>query len=953
MKFRSLRGKFGLLLVTAIGVSNLTPASAQDEEEARQIEQIIVTAERQEASVQDTSISITAFTADTLDRFGIRNQTDLQNMIPATTIQPYDSAIRGVGRNFRNLGGDPGIATYMNGIYSEDLYTATIGSFWDIDRIEILRGPQGTLYGRNAVGGAMNFLYKKPSSEWESKVKTVLGGFNTRDYYGVVSGPVIADKLNFRLTGSSRKHDGWIEERSGLGPDLDSGDERNIALQFEWFINDNMSVHVRSNKARVDRVMGGADGGGLIVIAGENSEPGGNGQRNYTRANHALRVVDPTTVDPLASSFVDPTQRVLTYTNPSTGAPILAQYARQGVDVGDLTPNHGRGLTLDPTECLFLDRDDIDGDDLCAYTNGLNNEDFRQQGNSLDFDWEISDTLRFKYLFGYSELVYQRITEDDSTGSLIDDRQFYVNHEARYVSHEAQLFWDVNDTLSFTSGVFSYDSTINQRYDFFSSTGNSQFTNSAHTFDPILSAVAPGLISGDPALTFLAGSPAPIDLTSARAAAEAAGAPVGTFNVAVGSYLPDALGSVPNGPVTSGTDLLETNRTVRKAFAAYTQGVWDINEKYTLTFGARYAKDEVEGEEVLAQYAETMGVLDAFGIGLGLANIIRGAIDPDTLQLTGAVPPWEAGTPITFGAFRELQRVDEKVTLRVNLDYNLNDDSLIYANVTTGYRSGGFNLAFFSQTPKYEPEELIAYELGYKAQFLNNTLQFNASTYLYDYETIHTFTEEACPPGGTLLSAQSACAVGDSTASVQAAPGAEMTGLEFEVLWLATDRLTLGGNYSYTDSAYTESFIIVDGADPTIPGDIYTAETNPDRRKDVKGNRLQQVPETKLSVYGGYNYSLPGGSDLDLLASYSYIGDVYFSAFEANLDRAPAYYRVDLRATWTNPNGNWIVTGFANNIFDDIGIRQILRHGSTDGYRRTAQVTEPRMLGLEFTYSFQ
>ena len=70
----------------------------------RQIEEVVVTAERKESSVQDTSISITAFTSEMIDDFGIRNQSDLQNMIPATTIQPYDSAICGVGRNFRNLG---------------------------------------------------------------------------------------------------------------------------------------------------------------------------------------------------------------------------------------------------------------------------------------------------------------------------------------------------------------------------------------------------------------------------------------------------------------------------------------------------------------------------------------------------------------------------------------------------------------------------------------------------------------------------------------------------------------------------------------------------------------------------------------------------------------------------------------------------------------------------------
>lgn len=128
----------------------------------RKIEEVIVTAERKEASIQDTSISISAFTDQFLDDFGIRNQEDLQNFVPATTIQPYDATVRGVGRNFRALGGDPGVSTYMNGVYSEDLLTATAATFWDVERVEVLRGPQGTLYGRNAVGGASTSCTRSP-----------------------------------------------------------------------------------------------------------------------------------------------------------------------------------------------------------------------------------------------------------------------------------------------------------------------------------------------------------------------------------------------------------------------------------------------------------------------------------------------------------------------------------------------------------------------------------------------------------------------------------------------------------------------------------------------------------------------------------------------------------------------------------------------------------------------
>ncbi|MFM7121404.1 MAG: TonB-dependent receptor plug domain-containing protein, partial [Gammaproteobacteria bacterium] len=128
-------------VVLTLSAAVLAPSAAVAEDASRRIEEVIVTAERQEASIQDTSISITAFTGEFMDDFGIRNQEDLQNFIPATIIMPYDLSIRGVGRPMRALGGDPGVATYMNGVYSEDSLTATAATFWDVERIEVLRGP--------------------------------------------------------------------------------------------------------------------------------------------------------------------------------------------------------------------------------------------------------------------------------------------------------------------------------------------------------------------------------------------------------------------------------------------------------------------------------------------------------------------------------------------------------------------------------------------------------------------------------------------------------------------------------------------------------------------------------------------------------------------------------------------------------------------------------------------
>ena len=164
---------------------------ANAEDERRQIEEVIVTAEKVEATVSDTSISITAIGSEMLEDMGIQSANEFVNYIPATTRDTYDIRIRGVGRNFRALGGDPGVATYYNGVYSEDaLIALTENALFDVERIEVLRGPQGTLYGRNSIGGAINYVLKKPTKEPYAMVRAQFGSHNNQEYYGVLSGPI-------------------------------------------------------------------------------------------------------------------------------------------------------------------------------------------------------------------------------------------------------------------------------------------------------------------------------------------------------------------------------------------------------------------------------------------------------------------------------------------------------------------------------------------------------------------------------------------------------------------------------------------------------------------------------------------------------------------------------------------------------------------------------------------
>ena len=171
----------------------------EEEENARDrggIEEITVTAEKRTSTVSDTSMSITAFDSSLLEDLGMQGADDLMDQLPATTRDAYDVRIRGVGRNFRALGGDPGVATYYNGVYSPDFGIAASENYlYDVERIEVLRGPQGTLYGRNSIGGAINYLTKKPSFTGEGEVRTVLGDYGMEQYYMLMQFKLLEEYL--------------------------------------------------------------------------------------------------------------------------------------------------------------------------------------------------------------------------------------------------------------------------------------------------------------------------------------------------------------------------------------------------------------------------------------------------------------------------------------------------------------------------------------------------------------------------------------------------------------------------------------------------------------------------------------------------------------------------------------------------------------------------------------
>ena len=941
------------LLMSCLACSALctVPTWAAEPSE-RRIEEIVVTAERRESTVSDTSISITAFTGEFLEDFGIRNQEDLQNYIPAAVIEPYDITIRGVGRNFRSLGGDPGVATYLNGVYSEDFGIAsTEGGLYDIERIEVLRGPQGTLYGRNAIGGAINFINAKPTDEVEGELRTVLGDNNLKEFYGMVSGPLIQDVLSARATGSKRTRDGYVEELGPFGNDPDDYGDENYTLALRFTPTERIEFNVRGNERSYARRMGGATAAGIVNFTENGGRPDEitGGARNTSTLAWGYRGIDRTVTDPLASNFFNPGQALFNFTDPVTGAAVEAQRIRPGIEasVTEL-PNYAFGHNQGLASRTFLGLGDIDGNDLETDTNGLQSEFFDHQAVAFDANWVVNDWLTVKYIFGYTDYFYDRRTDDDLTSNTFADRQFYVSQENENWSHELQLFYDIGNNLSFTTGFFTYDARINQRGDFFDSTGNSRLRDV-----PDYGGLAPGI---DFMIQFIGlGDGTPATLFSAKEFAKASGAPEETIVLRQSLWQGDTGTRIHSGPRTIATDLEYGTRSKRDATAIYTQGEWQISDRWELTAGLRWARDELEGEENLFLYDEEIvdyiGLANLFGLtsglNLGRYNVATGALagdangdpllDANNLPiLTGNETVRLAGIPVASSLFRELERADEEFTWRINIDYEPNDDTLLYLSATTGYRAGGFNLVFFSFSPQFEPEELTSYELGYKGKLLENRLQLNAAIYYYDYDNIHTF-------------AQGPNATGGISTSVFAAPGAEVFGVDADALWLATDHLTLGLNVSYTPSEYTKDLFLIDQNDPNRPESLFAAGDLP---LNIEGNQLLRVPEAKAGGFAQYDLRLGDLGKLQFITSLSWIDEVYFSAFESDVDRSPSYYRWDGRVNWTSAAEDWEVALFVNNITDEIGIRQIDRTDETENFRRSGATTFPRQFGLEVRYRF-
>ncbi len=785
-----------------------------------QIDTIVVTAERRESTVLDTPVAVSAFTDEQRDRLGIRSIPELVNQTPGVTFQgaPQGTgnrlSIRGIGRLDNAQGTDPGVATYLDGAYLSETRVLTYPALI-VDRIEIVRGPQGTLFGRNAIGGAANIVTKRPESEWGAEARVRYGSYDKLDVQATLTGPVpgLEDSTAFRVNG-------WlINEWKGSQENIDpQADDYNRTADY-WYVEAQLSHQFTEN----------FDAWVKFQTIRDN--------------NHPLVSVRREPYDYLGPNSAN--QQPINYFDS------LAPNALYGLDEENPSVD-------DPTQ---LDRD----------FNGHNRLRNTHIG-WLELNWR-PDWADVKYLGFVGNYTWEYWVDADGTGrashmlSPLDPTQpgpletttFQVNYigdSKRWRSHELQFSSnDPEDAFQWIGGLYYYREVAEQPYD-------------------LRLPKAPD-----------AGTPLIADFSDSE--------PLCGFFP--GIFCGIAAQGKPN---PDNNYYHQFGHLVSKAYAAFGQIDYEFLPGVGAKLGLRYTRDEKEGYEEQDLYA--FNPYGAFGTPF----------------------QWVQLTPNENN--RELENDWDAFTGTAGLNWEPTEDTLLYAQYTRGYKTGGFRLGQLSPDDPTTPEDerfvdeetVNAYEIGAKGLFFDNRLSMATSAFYYDYTNQQAPITFIIP--GTTISQQQFVNV----------PASRSLGVEVEVQYAPFENFNVFASYGYLNTEITEFDtplvnVVLDNPNPV------------DNLVNVVGNTLPRSPEHSGALNVTYDIPLDALGTATLVGSWIYIGDQHTTLFDDDIYTTEGHSLVNLRVLWTNADEDWTLIASVDNLLDEETALSAGATGSAGNFART------------------
>ncbi len=243
-------------IVSAIAFGGQSPVALSQE---GVLEEVIVTARKREESLQETPVAVTALSAETLRDAGVRNLADLNQIAPNIEVSSANGTaplaniyIRGIGQRNTGPNIDSGVGIYIDEVYIGRPDGALL-DIYDMQSVQVLRGPQGTLFGKNTTGGALVFTTNRPVDEFEASLGARLGNYDRHDGSFMVNVP-LAENLWTRLAGSTVNSDGWIKNRFDGNKYMDE-DRQNVMWQTRYVPTDELTLDLNLNYAKTKQKM--------------------------------------------------------------------------------------------------------------------------------------------------------------------------------------------------------------------------------------------------------------------------------------------------------------------------------------------------------------------------------------------------------------------------------------------------------------------------------------------------------------------------------------------------------------------------------------------------------------------------------------------------------------------------------------------------------------------------
>ena len=872
--------KLSLILTAAPMIALLLPAPAMAqqtaEEENAGIEEIIVTAQRREENLQDVPISVSAFTAEQMAARGTSDISRLEGQVPGFTFGRSGSdarpAIRGVRTENVGVNGDTTIGFFIDGVYQSRASQATTG-FVDIERVEVQRGPQGTLYGRNTFGGNIVISSAKPSLEGYFGGMDLTVGENGRFRTDAFVNAALSDTVAIRIAGSYEKSDGYVKNVNPLGNNLFDDDNRYVRGSLLLQPNDAFSALIKFDYSR--RVGAGGSAFGYK----------------------------------LAGSYFDVASRQQLY----NATPVFGLNTRGGNrdGVNDALPGSAVA-TSDLGVPIFAASDPYTIDTDQKTILDLENKAWTA---NLAYDF---GPVTLKSITGYTDFGAIRTSDTDFSANQIGVD--FQDTRAKTFSQELQLLSsDTGSALTYVLGAYYFKDKL---------TGI--FIN--EQYPRIIRNVTPNL------------------------------------NLAA-----------------NGGGFYDQQRAETESYAAYAQASYAITEQLKFTAGVRYTSDKKD-----FAFANANAILPTAGtppVPQGTAITLRtGPIPNSAFGTEGAAtnctytsfPPPRSGfqclasnTTILTGATYDTKKFN-KTTWRAGLDYQLSDDNLMYASVSTGFRSGGFNSGQgpAALQPTFNPETVIAYEIGSKNRFADNTIQINLAAFYNKYKGLQE--QRQVPVGATTLSI------------IENSGKARSYGAEAELIWQPVDALQIGATFAYLNAKYTEyrdvpapfgtTILVADATalTPTVVNGVTIAPVGQRRLFapgyncglvagtggagqpaaaygcDISGNSIPYSPEFTGAVYASYEIDLGSAGTLTPYASINFSSSFFGQPFNSTLEKQDAFNKIDLRLTWAY-NENVSIQGFVTNVTDKVTSTRFVWGG---GGALQASYAPPRLWGARASFKF-